>query len=397
MPRNDPPRPVHRGPLPAGFLGLVAIVLLAESTVVRHELDLANVGAANYQFARKNWRKAIGADLVAMGDSQIKQGVLPEVLERTLGGHAYNLAIGGASAPPAFFLLRRLVESGARPEAIVVDFKARNLAEDPLRDFRGFAELLDDADRRDLARTAADPSLYGGFTVASILPSVRSRSEILFGGRRWLFGVENTNRYRYFPHWRNWRVNSGAQVNPKSKGMEDTTFIGDELPYILPDWRCHPLNAAYVTKFLDLAAAHAIRVVWLVPPMNPLTQAIRDHHDLDAPYAEYLRDTLASHPGLTLLDARAIGYPRALFADSCHLDRDGAARFSADLAAWIAERRRSGWGGSPRWSNLTSRAEAAPGALALEDVEQSDLALQERTIPPPRQVAADPTPARARR
>jgi hypothetical protein len=51
-----------------------------------------------------------------------------------------------------------------------------------------------------------------------------------------------------------------------------------------------------------------------------------------------VKATTSRHPGVSVIDARGAGYPLEVFLDSTHLNRDGAAAFSAAVAEAIADR-----------------------------------------------------------
>ena len=87
---------------------------------------------------------------------------------------------------------------------------------------------------------------------------------------------------------------------------------------------CHPLNAIYLRRFLELAARRRIPVYWLVPPIHPRVEAVRDRLDLDARYTKMLRRATEQYPNLTVVDGRGASYPPRHFIDATHLDFEGA-------------------------------------------------------------------------
>ena len=70
----------------------------------------------------------LGAEVLAFGDSMVEFGVLPGVIAERSGLRAINLAVHDGSPAVSYFLLRRALEAGARPRAIVVDFMPHQLA-----------------------------------------------------------------------------------------------------------------------------------------------------------------------------------------------------------------------------------------------------------------------------
>ncbi len=138
--------------------------------------------------------------------------------------------------------------------------------------------------------------------------------------------------------------------------------------------------------FLDLAAHHELPVFWLLPPLSPTTQALREQQGHDAFYTRLVRKVQARYPNVTVVDARHSGFPHDVFTDPVHLDRDGAALLTRRLAAVLVDRlsSRELSADSPtttttaRWVHLPpSPAGPLPTTPPLEDLDQSRLVLQE--------------------
>src|SRR5262249_35519035 len=113
-----------RGPIPWGLLGMVGLIIAVESFVARHDLDFTPWGSAAWSASPEAARReAPSCEVLCFGDSLVKLGVLPRVIEGVTGKRAYNLSICAAQAPASYFLLRRGLEAGAKPSAILVDYK----------------------------------------------------------------------------------------------------------------------------------------------------------------------------------------------------------------------------------------------------------------------------------
>src|SRR3954447_9395190 len=86
---------MDRGRVPWGFLGMLGLMALVELALARHGLAPSNWRASG----RAASGKAVGCEVLCFGDSQVKLGLLPRVIEQRLGRPAYNLAIVGGQAP----------------------------------------------------------------------------------------------------------------------------------------------------------------------------------------------------------------------------------------------------------------------------------------------------------
>src|SRR4051794_27297229 len=107
--------------VPRGLAGMVVILGAVEA--ILGSIDVS--GTTHLVDSWTDARAMVGSDevrqsaILCLGDSQIKQGLLPEVLGDRLGLPAYNLAVHGGQPAAATMLLRRALDAGARPRAVV--------------------------------------------------------------------------------------------------------------------------------------------------------------------------------------------------------------------------------------------------------------------------------------
>jgi hypothetical protein len=322
-----------RARIPWGIAGALALVVLVESRVGRRDLHLTHELTTGYRASGEAASRVGDCRLLCLGDSLIKHGVAPRVLEERLGLRAYNLASAGGVAPLTYFLLRRALDSGARPTALVIDAFPTQLQTDPLLAERSLAAVLRPGEALDLARRSHDAGLPGRLLAARLLPSVAHRAEIrevltlAAAGVAAQFGPVNRVAAR------NVRVNRGAYLLEKNPDAERTPEHPDEAVIMaMGPWGCHPTNAAYLRGCLDLAAARGIVVYWLLPPIQPRLQARRERSGYDAGYDRMVEGLLVRYPNLTVIDGRHAGYPGRVFHDGSHLDAQGAYAYSLALA-----------------------------------------------------------------
>ncbi len=182
-----------------------------------------------------------------------------------------------------------------------------------------------------MSRRARDPALFSSIVLRVALPSLRGRHEIRsfvmasLGGRP--TGQTTATRIQ----WRNWNTNLGAQILPRGEPFPDAVPPSG-MPPRVGQWRCDPVNAFYVRRFLDLAASHGVLVYWLLPPVSPGTQAHWEHSGDESLYLGFIRSIQARYLDLVVIDGRHSGYDRSVFIDSVHLDRNGATGLSVGLA-----------------------------------------------------------------
>ncbi|MBX6312139.1 MAG: hypothetical protein IRY99_04355 [Isosphaeraceae bacterium] len=356
-----------RGCVPWGLVGMLGLVLLAEGFIRRHTLDLATPLAANYRLAAQAARdEGPQCEVLCFGDSQIKFGVIPRVIEERAGRSAYNLALIGGQPPATYILLRRALEAGARPTAVLVNFKANMIAGDLRTNRRNLAELLDLRDCLALAWAYRDATFFATTALARALPSYRTRDEVRSAILTTLRNKPDDPRRVALPFVRNWVVNQGAMVGTVHPGYRGTVMPQEESIFFTTPWRRDAVNVAYLRRFLRLAEQHRIAVYWLIPPIAPDAQARREQLGLDAEFSRFVAAVQARHPNVTVIDGRHAGYEASSFVDSGHLSPSGAAAFSTA----VAEVLRGGAGASARsrWIKLPP---FRPITIALEDLDQS--------------------------
>ncbi len=351
MSGSPPDRPGSRAP--RGLLGMLALVAAVELGVAGHRADFATPWAEDWRFAaRAAGRRAPGSDVLCFGDSLVKFGVLPRVIEARAGLKAYNLATSGGTMPSAYFLLRRALGSGARPRAIVADFAALMLKDPDPPTLQNYPELASLKDCLDLAWTARDPGFFASSGLSKALPSYHWRFEVRSAITAALDGRSLSQRAALPVYRRNWEAESGAQPMPPGRVRHPSEdFLIDGVSPAA--WACEPRNEAYLDRFLALAESRGIAVFWLIPPLCPEVHARRGRRGSDAAYGRFARGKLDRHRNLVILDARASGYDDTVHIDHIHLDRRGAAVLSGDVASALLDRPGPpGVPAGPRWVDL---------------------------------------------
>ena len=310
--------------------------------------------------------------MLCLGDSRIKLGLLPRVLEDRLGVSAYNLGILGGQAPASYFLLRKVLERGIRPRAILVDFSESLLSFSPSRNAACLADWLGRRESLEVAWHSRDPSLALSTALHALLPGWCDQSDrgaLLRLGSRPAAVSSLPDDPRVFE--RNWQKNRGAQVAPRE-------FVPVEEPATETAGAAsaHPANAIYVDRLLRMTEAWRIPVYWILPPSVPERRVQLERSGVSAAYRSFVADRAAKFPSLTILDGERLGWSTTLFRDPLHVNREGAIKLSLAVAA-ATEPRLSGERSGPRWINLITidDREVAKYQNLLEDLDQSRAAI----------------------
>jgi hypothetical protein len=365
---------------------MLGLVMAVEGFIARHDLDFANSWALSWR--QSGWaaqHRAPACDVLCFGDSLVKCGVLPRVLEQRVGKPAYNLALPGCPAPISYFLLRRSLQAGARPSAIVVDFIPYLLAPDA---WHPSGLRLDGAtlwECFDLARATRDPDLFTLNMIRRALPSLRARFEIRDAIVGMVKGQEKNTRGNLLIFLRNWQMNEGAHVvsrEPLERPAPNDllALLWKDEPILFPDsWQIDPLNDQYVRRFIALAGAHNIPVYWLLPPMRRGVQDLREQKGTELAYIHFVLAKRKQFPNLRVIDARCSSYLDDAFADTMHLDPGSAAMMTNDLADVLLRQReiRAAPGTMLSWVSLPMYHEQPP-TVPVEDMNQSRIAVRLR-------------------
>jgi len=348
------------GNVPAGLVGMLILVGCVERALARLELGTMTLAQWEFRLARNAAvREAKGLDVLCFGDSLVKNGVAPSVIEKRSGLRGYNLALDGGQPSTSYYLLRRALASGARPSAILVDFFPKSLGFSPHVLVEPLPELLSYSDCLDLAWTYRDSVLFASLVLRKAAFSIRNRETIRSRVVLAIRGQPNTSDFDNHRLIRNWIYNRGALIVPSHADFLDFDVNGYK--YNGKEFYCHPVNRLYIERFLRLATAHEIPVILLVPPILPIVQEKCEATGFEAKQTVFLRDIQAQFPGVTILDGRRADYDRMAFYEPIHLKRTGAYNYSMALAGLLREMRR---GDRPlaRWASL-------PRYRGLQDLE----------------------------
>lgn len=367
----------RHSPWPCGLIGMFCLICTLEWSVRRHELVFLTHLASDWQTAGRSAGKVADFEVVALGDSLLKHGVIPPVVDEALGvgRRSHNLALPGGSPPASYFLLRRMIARGLRPRVVLADGEL--LDSDPLTRARVWPELVTPGEFAELSWSAGDAGYFARTAIGWLLPTFRARAELRQGVSAALDGKALEEPRSLAARWRNGKRNAGALVLPDRddlSGPDPRPGELDRTNYSPGRWTCSPLNELYADRLIDLAGQHGIEVVWLLPPAHPEALARRVRGGWAASHEAFLIPLLSRFPNLTVVSAWNSDYPAEAFADMTHLSRTGAIALSHSLGAFL--RARLDGENSPRWVNLPRYDRFAAGTLAVfssvEDIRMSN-------------------------
>ena len=275
-----------------------------------------------------------------------------------------------------YFLLRRALESGARPRTIIVNAKPAVLLANPEFNTRYWQEVLTARECAEMLCVSRRGSFVLALAAGRVLPSLRCRLELRSSLAAAVQGradpLHTINRVL----WRNWTKNSGANISAVDSSATGATALEVAERNRADVFHVDPANAAAIDWLLELAAQQNIPVFWLLTPLSPELQQVRDRTGSEAAHEQFIRSLQSRFAGgMTVLNARHLGYPPQLFADPTHLNRRGAIALSQVVSAAINQALQLQSSPADRhgaWITLISSADPLlDSSIELEDLERS--------------------------
>ncbi len=380
MDRRVTPQSQSTHRLPLGFVGMVSLLILGETCLAIRAPDfLGEIAYAWRWGARSAQRDAPKSEVLCFGDSLVKFGVAPRVVESRTGRTMWNLAVTGGRPANSYFLLRRALDAGARPAALVLD--ADLLYADPFEIPYLWPQLATPGEIIEMAWMGGNPDFFFHYGLAWTLPSVRARYEIRSNILAAFRGEATNLRAAASLTNRNWKVNRGAAIMPSDRQLPASSVqILDAWPDKRPrpgQWLSHPINTVYLDKFLDIAAERAIPVFWLLPPHYRMFDRYYDQPNWSGLHREFIRQRLARYTNLVIVDGTHANYDRTVVMDVSHLNRNGAVAYSIALGDILRDHLSNQTKPASRWIELPAFCEP-PTDAPVEDLAQSSQAIMSR-------------------
>jgi hypothetical protein len=367
--------------VPWGLIGAVVLIAIIEFTISQRWLPLSDPVGLSWRFsAQAASTLAPGCDVLCLGDSLVKHGVIPSVVEGTSGLRVANLSAARCPMLMTYYLFQQALAHGSRPRAIILNAKPAVLMGDPDYNAQYWPYALSLDNLVDFTLRTRRPQLIASVVLSQVLPSLRSRLQLRSSSVAAIQGSHDKLEEINPVLWRNWTANAGANVANAS-----FCFSG-ELPAdvnkkLHPNiFFAHPSNRSAFEQILELASLHQIHVFFLIVPIPSSLQELRDKSGADSRYEKFIADYQRRFPDtLTVLDARRSGYQNPDFIDATHLNVRGATALSRSVAAAI---RSQPYPANARWIALGAPLSASSSIPSqIEDLDQSREHVQKMTGP----------------
>ncbi|WP_428483484.1 hypothetical protein [Rhodopila sp.] len=268
---------------------------------------------------------------IILGDSRAAADIIPARLPITVT----NLAIGGGEAIEAYAALTRALACPDAPRLVIISLDPGHFARPDLfweRSVRfGFVSGQDLITLRDLSRETGDLSIYAGHGHDGLPLALRD----LLERSRFppLYFASLAHGVGLLRWWHNHRLLKAALAARghypfgTQPGSDVVAFDGH-----LPTFRPLPILDRYFDKMLALLAARGIESRFIAMPVNEATWR-NVQPAMRMAFAAYLSGYERRYPLFHVDPDLMPHWPNRFFGDEfCHLNPDGAERFSARLS-----------------------------------------------------------------
>ncbi len=314
---------------------LARSVLVTALLAVAIETVLAvvpeNVMIRTMRWMRARLDREPAAAIQLHGDSVAQGALLAGEIEKSLppGTKVWNASLQGSGPEFTYFLLKRQVERGRAPGAIVIAHSPHTFVTERMGvlvgAFLGWGEIPEAF----LHGRHFFDALYGVLCKLSF--TLRHREELgdLAKGRR--AAIASWNDPLPTEAWvRRVGVEAEAKWEREGKGAP-----GPLHPVYLRRFEPDPGVTAMLGRTLALARTHGIRVYWLTLPEHEAVAAARDTLGFAPAYVAFV-DSLAARGEITVLKREFEVLPASEFADYTHLRLRAALALSREVGEKLA-------------------------------------------------------------
>lgn len=268
--------------------------------------------------------KEANADILIVGDSRAKSGIIPELLSEDK--NVYNIAIGGSTPVEMYYALSHYLENHQKPETVIITFApyhfcyldnwGQTLANNYLSADE-LAEVYATAIAHNELDAFGDEGIVDALSYKLRLPN-KYLTSIYNAG---FIGRKNDNEQKYLSV----SLDKGYTEFGTDRGCDkpnyDTHFDWfDDLKFV----------DLYLEKIVDLCEVNDIRVINIMTPMNEASRDVM-YPKYQSGYNRILRSIIEKYPD-NVCETEFIYYDNIYFGDENHMNRDGAERFTLELS-----------------------------------------------------------------
>jgi hypothetical protein len=315
--------------------------------VVAIELALSfapeNVMIRTMRWMRARLAQQPPATIQIHGDSVAQGGLMAGEIAGELppGTTVWNAALQGSGPEFTYFLLKRQVEEGRRPKAIVIAHSPHTLVTERISELVGGFLDWDEVPEAMVASHRFFDTLYGILCRLSFTLRHRDELAALTKGRRaevasWNDPIptEGWIRSRMAAAERTWARDGKGRLPPLHPVYRQ--------PFVVD-----PGEREYLARTLALARAHGITAYWLTLPEHAAVAAARDSIGFAARYYAFV-DSLAARGEVRLLKRDFEVLPAENFSDYTHLREPATLRLSREVGRKLAAELTASGTPSPR-------------------------------------------------
>ena len=266
---------------------------------------------------------------VVLGDSRMVAGVVPAEL-----GDATNLALGGATPIEEYYTLLHASPCARPPQRVVISFSPQQLMETayfwPRTALFGYLTYQELDQIRSEARSLGDDTLYGTANIGDFDAKLTNWLYAYHFPSYYMSSIFNgqvVGRLGAYHHIQQEVADTaGHHLYGRSNGVHEASEEAG-----LERFKVLPLVDAYFVKLLTLCQQKGISVYYIAAPWNQTTYAHLRPGFTDQ-LSQYLEGLAGRFSNFHLL-APVEHMEDADFGDPAHLNANGAAKFSALIAA----------------------------------------------------------------
>ncbi|MFL5281014.1 MAG: hypothetical protein ACJ8AW_08430 [Rhodopila sp.] len=270
-------------------------------------------------------------DAIILGDSRAAVDIVPKRLPM----RATNLAVGGGKAIEAYAALTRVLACPVLPKLAILSFDPSHFTSPDLfweRSVRfGFLSASDVNALRDASRRIGDMSVYETRHTDGLPSVLRDRLYLLSFPSYYAASLIHGG---FVMRWPGNKVRLNEALAARGQYYFGTDAGSDVVAVegSMAAFRPLPILDLYFDRLLALLEAHGIPSLFVAMPINDSTwqqvrPAMRDQ------FAAYLAGYERRYPLFRLAGDLMPHWPDRFFGDPfCHLNPEGAERFSALLA-----------------------------------------------------------------